>query len=73
MITDLAVMRFDEETRRMYLSGVYPGIELESIKEKMSFDVDMSRAEPVPSPSARRWQRHPPGRCRRDRCVFPDG
>ncbi len=52
VITDLAVLRFDEETRRMYLAGTYPGVAPEKILNNMGFEVDVSRAETVPPPSA---------------------
>jgi len=52
VITDLGVMGFDEKTRRMYLAGTYPGVETETILENMGFEVDVSRAESVPPPSA---------------------
>lgn len=51
VITDLAIMRFDEETRRMYLAGIYPGVDTDRILGNMGFEVDMSRVETVPPPS----------------------
>ena len=51
VITDLAIMRFDEETRRMYLAGIYPGVDTDRILDNMGFEVDMSRVETVPPPS----------------------
>lgn len=53
VITNLAVMRFDETTREMYLSGYYPGITVEQVLKNMEFEVDVSRAKEVPPPTAR--------------------
>jgi glutaconate CoA-transferase, subunit B len=52
VITNMAVFRFDEITKKMYLAGYYPGITKEQILENMGFDVDVSRAEEVPPPNA---------------------
>lgn len=52
VITNMAVMRFDDETKEMYLAGYYPGIREEEILENMEFDVDVSRAEEVTAPTA---------------------
>jgi glutaconate CoA-transferase subunit B len=51
VITNMAVMRFDEETKEMYLSGYYPGITPQQLLERMAFEVDISRAKEVPPPS----------------------
>ncbi len=51
VITNMAVMRFDEKTKRMYLSGYYPGVKKENILENMEFKVDISRAKEVASPT----------------------
>ncbi|HOO91105.1 MAG TPA: CoA-transferase [Syntrophales bacterium] len=52
VVTNMAVMRFDEETKEMYLAGYYPGVTKEEILENMEFDVDISRAEEVEPPTA---------------------
>jgi len=51
VITNMALMGFDEQTREMYLKGVYPGIAPEQVLERMGFEVDTSRAEEIPPPS----------------------
>lgn len=51
VITDIAVMRFDEMTKVMYLGGCYPGITPETVLENMGFEVDASRAGRIPAPS----------------------
>jgi glutaconate CoA-transferase, subunit B len=52
VITDLAVMGFDEKTRQMYLKGCFPGVSTQTVLENMGFAVDTDRAEPVAPPSA---------------------
>jgi len=52
VITDMAIMGFDESTREMVLSGVYPGITPEKILDNMSFPVDVAGAREVPPPGA---------------------
>jgi glutaconate CoA-transferase subunit B len=51
VVTDMATMGFDENTRAMYLKGCYPGVAPESIRAKMGFEVDISRAHSVPPPT----------------------
>jgi glutaconate CoA-transferase, subunit B len=52
VVTNLAVMRFDDDTKEMYLDGYYPGIDPQTILNQMEFAVDVSRARPVAPPSA---------------------
>jgi glutaconate CoA-transferase subunit B len=52
VITNMAVMRFSDETKEMYLAGYYPGTTKEEILDNMEFDVDVSRAEEVEAPTA---------------------
>jgi glutaconate CoA-transferase, subunit B len=52
VITNMAVMRFDEHTKEMYLAGYYPGIKPDTILENMEFPVDISRALEVAPPTA---------------------
>lgn len=52
VITDMAVMRFHEMTREMYLGGYYPGITPEQILENMQFEVDISQAREMSAPSS---------------------
>ena len=51
VITNMATMGFDEDTKEMYLSGYYPGITREKILDNMGFEVDISRAAEVSPPS----------------------
>jgi glutaconate CoA-transferase, subunit B len=52
VITNMAVMRFDDETKEMYLAGCYPGITPDRVLDNMEFKVDVSRTrkEEPPSP-----------------------
>ncbi len=52
VVTDLAVMGFDKETKRMFLRGCYPGVTPEMVLERMGFDADVSRAKEIFPPSA---------------------
>jgi glutaconate CoA-transferase subunit B len=52
VITNMAVMRFEAETREMYLSGYYRGISPQEVLGNMEFEVDISRAAEVPPPSS---------------------
>ncbi|MCP4690714.1 MAG: ketoacid-CoA transferase, partial [Desulfobacterales bacterium] len=51
VITDKAVMDFDEETREMRLAGCYPGVTPEETLDNMGFSVDVSKAEEVAPPT----------------------
>lgn len=52
VITNMAVMGFDENSREMFLQGCYPGVTPEQVLENMEFSVDVSRAKEVTPPSA---------------------
>jgi glutaconate CoA-transferase subunit B len=52
VITNMAVMRFDEDTKEMYLDGYHPGISPRTVLDHMEFPVDISRAREVAPPSA---------------------
>jgi glutaconate CoA-transferase subunit B len=51
VITDMAVMRFDVNSKEMYLDGTYPGIDPQTVLDHMEFDVDISRTREVVPPS----------------------
>ena len=53
VITDKAVMRFEEDSRKMFLSEVYPGVGVDDVQENMGFQVDCSKATEAQPPSAR--------------------
>lgn len=62
VITNMAVMGFDGNTKEMYLRGCYPGITPEKVLEQMEFDIDASRAKEISPPSAEELE------ILRDRC-----
>jgi glutaconate CoA-transferase subunit B len=53
VITDLAVMGFDEETREMLLEAYFPGKTPRMVLDNMEFSVDVSRARPLEAPTER--------------------
>lgn len=44
VVTELGVMGFDRDTKRMYLMEYYPGVTVEQILENTGFSMDVSRA-----------------------------
>ena len=50
VVTDLGLMMFDEETKRMYLAGYYKGVTPEMVQENTGFDIDVSKAVELPTP-----------------------
>ncbi len=50
VVTDLGIMKFDEETKRMYLAYYYPFSTPEMVLENTGFDVDVSRAQLMEGP-----------------------
>lgn len=51
VITDMGMMGFDTDTKKMYLTGCYPGISPQDILDKMEFDIDITRAEDLLPPT----------------------
>jgi glutaconate CoA-transferase subunit B len=51
VITNMAVMRFDDKTAEMYLDRFYPGITPQQILDNMEFEVDISRSQPAEPPT----------------------
>ncbi|UCF95700.1 MAG: ketoacid-CoA transferase [Desulfobacterales bacterium] len=56
VITNLAVMGFDDHTREMFLEAYYPGTTPTQILAHMEFTVDISRAREIQPPTARELQ-----------------
>jgi glutaconate CoA-transferase, subunit B len=52
VITDMAIMGFDDKTRKMYLKGCFPGVTEAMVLENMGFAVDTERAGKIVPPSA---------------------
>lgn len=50
VITDLGVLKFDEETKRMYLAAYYQTSSPEMVVENTGFDIDVSRAVQLKAP-----------------------
>ena len=44
VITNLGLMRFDSEAKRMYVAEYFPGVTPEEIQENTGFEIDTSRA-----------------------------
>ncbi|MBI5589358.1 MAG: ketoacid-CoA transferase [Deltaproteobacteria bacterium] len=53
VITNMGVMRFDDETKEMYLANYYPGITPQKILDNMEFSVDVSKAVEASPPTER--------------------
>jgi glutaconate CoA-transferase, subunit B len=51
VVTNMAVLGFDENTREMYLRNHYPGVSPEEVSENMGFQVDLSRSAELRPPS----------------------
>lgn len=51
VVTNMAVMKFDEQTKEIYLASYYPGITPQKILENMEFEVDISKATEAVPPS----------------------
>lgn len=51
VISDLGIMKFDEETKKMYIYGYYPYSSVEEIKENTSFEIYGSGAIEMEEPS----------------------
>jgi glutaconate CoA-transferase subunit B len=51
VITNLAVIRFDDDSEQMYLDQYYPGVTPDKILENMAFSVDVSGATEAIPPS----------------------
>jgi glutaconate CoA-transferase subunit B len=52
VITNLGILRFDDRTKRMFLSACYPGISPEEIREQTGFELDLTKAVSCPPPTA---------------------
>jgi glutaconate CoA-transferase subunit B len=52
VITNMAIMGFDAQTKQMFLKGCFQGVSKADILENMGFAVDTSRATQIPPPSA---------------------
>ncbi len=53
VITNMAIMGFDDDTKEMYLKGCHPGITPRRVLDNMSFEIDISRSVDIEPPSLR--------------------
>ncbi len=51
VVTELGILRFGEEDKRMYLAEYYPGVTPEEVQENTGFEIDLSRAVESRPPS----------------------
>jgi len=50
VISDKAIFRFDEYTREMYLSNVYPGVDVQYIRSEVGWDIRVAQDMKVVDP-----------------------
>lgn len=50
VVSDLGVMKFDPETKRMFLAGYYPFTNPQEVQENTAFALDTSKAVVLPEP-----------------------
>jgi glutaconate CoA-transferase subunit B len=53
VVTNLGVLKFDDESKRMYLAEYYPESSPQEAADQTGFDLDLSRAVPGQAPSDR--------------------
>jgi glutaconate CoA-transferase subunit B len=51
VVTNLGVLKFDQQTHEMYLDAYYPFTEPEKIAAVTGFPLDLSRARPCSPPT----------------------
>lgn len=51
VVTNLGLMKFDDDTKEMYLAECYPGITPQMVVDNTSFNIDTSRAVPCDPPT----------------------
>lgn len=51
VITELGILRFDSESRRMYLAEVFPNVRVEDVLENTGFPLDTDRCVESPPPT----------------------
>jgi glutaconate CoA-transferase subunit B len=52
VITNLAAMGFDPDSKKMFLKGCFDGVSKDEVLDNMGFAVDVSQAAPIAPPSA---------------------
>jgi len=56
VVTNLCVMKFDEETKRMYVAEIHPGVTPTQIQAETGFILDFSKAKETPEPAREELQ-----------------
>jgi len=57
VITDLAILGFDEQTKHMRIESLHPGVTLEQVRERTSFDIDVAtQVATTPEPDLQQLQ-----------------
>ena len=53
VVSTMGVMKFDDDSKEMYVDSYYEGlgVTLDAIQEETAFEIDLSRAKPIPAPS----------------------
>ena len=54
VVTDLAILGFDEETRHMKILALHPGVSVEQVQENTGFKLDVNGEVPVTEPPTER-------------------
>jgi len=54
VVTDLAILGFDETTRHMKILALHPGVTVEQVQENTGFRLDVKGAVPVTEPPTER-------------------
>lgn len=53
VISDKGIFRFDENTREIYLTSIFPGVDIESVKREVGWDIQVAQdVKPVEPPTA---------------------
>jgi glutaconate CoA-transferase subunit B len=52
VVTDLAVLKFDDQSKEMYLAETYPGVTVDQVIENTGFALDVSRSTTAAAPTA---------------------
>jgi glutaconate CoA-transferase subunit B len=52
VITNMAIMGFDPDSKKMVLKGCFEGVSRKTVLDNMGFAVDVSQAEQIAPPSA---------------------
>lgn len=51
VVTNLGIMRFDDSSRAMYLSEIYPGVSPQEVAANTGFEIDLSRVREAVAPT----------------------